>query len=121
MKTSPVIQKHSFGLQTLVTQCWFSTSTALPHTVLAAFPVSVLSSNTVLVLLSSVSGVRLSPASPELILDHDHSSPSSGRLPSDALISSPDDTRADSGLVSQTIPKAQVSAGLSEGSLRVEM
>lgn len=55
----------------------------------------------------AVSGVRLSPASPELILDHDHSSPSSGRLPSDAIISSPDDTRADSGLVSQTIPKAQ--------------
>ncbi|CAO2607242.1 Coiled-coil domain-containing protein 91 [Lemmus lemmus] len=61
-----------------------------------------------LVLLSSVSGVRLSPASPELILDHDRSSQSSGRLPSDAIISSPDDTRADSGLVSQTIPKAQI-------------
>ncbi|XP_038175630.1 coiled-coil domain-containing protein 91 isoform X2 [Arvicola amphibius] len=58
----------------------------------------------------AVSGVRLSPASPELILDHDHSSPPSGRLPSDAIISSPDDTRADSGLVSQTIPKAQQSA-----------
>lgn len=66
-------------------------------------------------LLPSVSGVRLSPASPELILDHDLSSPSSGHLRSDAVISSPDDTRADSGLVSQTIPKAQVSAGLSEG------
>ncbi|KAL1775623.1 coiled-coil domain-containing protein 91 isoform X1, partial [Sigmodon hispidus] len=57
---------------------------------------------------NKVSGVRLSPASPELILDHDHSSPSSGRLPSDAIISSPDDTHADSGLVSQTIPKAQI-------------
>ncbi|XP_076424469.1 coiled-coil domain-containing protein 91 isoform X4 [Peromyscus maniculatus bairdii] len=57
---------------------------------------------------NKVSGVRLSPASPELILDHDHSSPSSGRLPPDAIISAPDDTRADSGLVSQTIPKAQI-------------
>ncbi|XP_041533632.1 coiled-coil domain-containing protein 91-like [Microtus oregoni] len=56
----------------------------------------------------AVSGVRLSSASPELILDHDHSSPSSGRLPSDAIISSPDDTRADSSLVSQIIPKAQI-------------
>ncbi|ERE66158.1 coiled-coil domain-containing protein 91 [Cricetulus griseus] len=56
----------------------------------------------------TVSGVHLSPASPELILDHDHTSPSSGRLSSDAVISSPDDTRADSGLVSQTIPKAQI-------------
>lgn len=71
----------------------------------------MLSSNTVLVLLSSVSGVRLSPASPELILDHELSSPSPGRLPSDAIISSPEDTRADSGLVSQTIPKAQVITG----------
>lgn len=78
------------------------------HCPISILPASVLSSNTVLVLLSSVSGVRLSPASPELILDHDHSSPSAGRLPSDAIISSPDDTRADSGLVSQTIPKAQV-------------
>ncbi|XP_027297753.1 coiled-coil domain-containing protein 91 isoform X2 [Cricetulus griseus] len=57
---------------------------------------------------NKVSGVHLSPASPELILDHDHTSPSSGRLSSDAVISSPDDTRADSGLVSQTIPKAQI-------------
>lgn len=55
----------------------------------------------------AVSGVRLSPASPELILDHDRSSPSSGHLRSDAVISSPDDTRADSSLVNQTIPKAQ--------------
>ncbi|KAK7834018.1 hypothetical protein U0070_004999 [Myodes glareolus] len=55
-----------------------------------------------------VSGVRLSPASPELILDHELSSPSPGHLPSDAIISSPEDTRADSGLVSQTIHKAQI-------------
>lgn len=55
----------------------------------------------------AVSGVRLSPASPELILDHDRSSPSSGHLRSDAVISSPDDTRADSSLVNQTISKAQ--------------
>lgn len=55
----------------------------------------------------AVSGVRLSPASPELILDHDRSSPSSGHLRSDAVISSPDDTRADSSLVNQTISKVQ--------------
>ncbi|XP_063142264.1 coiled-coil domain-containing protein 91 isoform X5 [Rattus norvegicus] len=55
-----------------------------------------------------VSGVRLSPASPELILDHDRSSPSSGHLRSDAVISSPDDTRADSSLVNQTISKVQL-------------
>lgn len=58
----------------------------------------------------AVSGVRLSPASPELILDHDRSSPSSGHLRSDAVISSPDDTRADSSLVNQTISKVQQSA-----------
>lgn len=57
-------------------------------------------------MLFSVSGVHLSAASPELI--HDHSSPSTGHLPSDALVSTPDDTRADSSLVSQTIPKAQI-------------
>ncbi|NP_001014083.1 coiled-coil domain-containing protein 91 isoform X1 [Rattus norvegicus] len=56
----------------------------------------------------AVSGVRLSPASPELILDHDRSSPSSGHLRSDAVISSPDDTRADSSLVNQTISKVQL-------------
>ncbi|XP_006237749.1 coiled-coil domain-containing protein 91 isoform X6 [Rattus norvegicus] len=57
---------------------------------------------------NKVSGVRLSPASPELILDHDRSSPSSGHLRSDAVISSPDDTRADSSLVNQTISKVQL-------------
>lgn len=56
----------------------------------------------------AVSGVRLSPASPELILDHDHSSPSTGHLPPDAVISSADDTHADSSLMSQTISKAQI-------------
>lgn len=56
----------------------------------------------------AVSGVRLSPASPELILDHDRSSPSTCHLRSDAVISSPDDTRADSSLVNQTISKAQL-------------
>ncbi|GAB1291449.1 Coiled-coil domain-containing protein 91 [Apodemus speciosus] len=58
--------------------------------------------------LNHISGVRLSPASPELILDHDRSSPSTGHLPPDAVISSPDDTRADSSLMSQTISKAQI-------------
>ncbi|XP_029391355.1 coiled-coil domain-containing protein 91 isoform X2 [Mus pahari] len=57
---------------------------------------------------NKVSGVRLSPASPELILDHDHSSPSTGHLPPDAVISSADDTHADSSLMSQTISKAQI-------------
>ncbi|XP_031239800.1 coiled-coil domain-containing protein 91 isoform X3 [Mastomys coucha] len=57
---------------------------------------------------NKVSGVRLSPASPELLLDHDRSSPSTGHLPPDAVISSPDDPRADSSLMSQTISKAQI-------------
>lgn len=56
----------------------------------------------------AVSGVGLAAASPELVLDHDRSPPSSGHLPSDTILSSPDDTRADSSLVSQSLPKAQI-------------
>ncbi|XP_023569991.1 coiled-coil domain-containing protein 91 [Octodon degus] len=59
-------------------------------------------------LTSSVSGVHLSPVSPELVLDHDHSSPSAGCLSPDAILSSPDNVHADSSIGSQSVPKAQV-------------
>uniref|UniRef100_A0A8C9A6M9 Coiled-coil domain containing 91 n=1 Tax=Prolemur simus TaxID=1328070 RepID=A0A8C9A6M9_PROSS len=68
-----------------------TTSPAIPW---AAFP--------------TVSGVHLSPASPEIVLDHDHSSPSVGCLSSDAIISSPEDTHTDNNIVSQTVPKVQI-------------
>ncbi|XP_040344492.1 coiled-coil domain-containing protein 91 isoform X8 [Herpailurus yagouaroundi] len=68
-----------------------TTSPAIPW---AAFP--------------TVSGVHLSPASPEIILDHDHSSPSVGCLSSEPIISSPENTHADDSIVSQTVPKAQI-------------
>uniref|UniRef100_A0A8C9Q5D3 Coiled-coil domain containing 91 n=2 Tax=Marmotini TaxID=337730 RepID=A0A8C9Q5D3_SPEDA len=68
-----------------------TTSPAIPW---AAFP--------------TVSGVHLSPASPEIVLDHDHSSPSLGCLSSDAIISSPENLHADSTIMNQTIPKAQI-------------
>ncbi|XP_058414568.1 coiled-coil domain-containing protein 91 isoform X2 [Diceros bicornis minor] len=68
-----------------------TTSPAIPW---AAFP--------------TVSGVHLSPASPEIVLDHDHSSPSVGCLSSEPIISSPENTHADNIIVSQTIPKAQI-------------
>uniref|UniRef100_G1R0Q0 Coiled-coil domain containing 91 n=1 Tax=Nomascus leucogenys TaxID=61853 RepID=G1R0Q0_NOMLE len=67
-----------------------TTSPAIPW---AAFP--------------TVSGVHLSPSSPEIVLDHDHSS-AIGCLSSDAIISSPEDTHAENSIVSQTIPKAQI-------------
>uniref|UniRef100_A0A2K5P6C1 Coiled-coil domain containing 91 n=1 Tax=Cercocebus atys TaxID=9531 RepID=A0A2K5P6C1_CERAT len=66
-----------------------TTSPAIPW---AAFP--------------TVSGVHLSPSSPEIVLDHDHSS-AIGCLSSDAIISSPENTPENS-IVSQTIPKAQI-------------
>ncbi|XP_048958514.1 coiled-coil domain-containing protein 91 isoform X4 [Canis lupus dingo] len=67
-----------------------TTSPAIPW---AAFP--------------TVSGVHLSPASPEIVLDHDHS-PSVGCLSSEPIISSPENTHADNSIVSQTVPKAQI-------------
>uniref|UniRef100_A0A8P0TEI6 Coiled-coil domain containing 91 n=1 Tax=Canis lupus familiaris TaxID=9615 RepID=A0A8P0TEI6_CANLF len=56
---------------------------------------------------NKVSGVHLSPASPEIVLDHDHS-PSVGCLSSEPIISSPENTHADNSIVSQTVPKAQI-------------
>ncbi|PNJ67254.1 CCDC91 isoform 5 [Pongo abelii] len=67
-----------------------TTSPAIPW---AAFP--------------TVSGVHLSPPSPEIVLDHDHSS-AIGCLSSDAIISSPENTHAENSIVSQTIPKTQI-------------
>nr|XP_020013463.1 coiled-coil domain-containing protein 91-like [Castor canadensis] len=57
---------------------------------------------------NKVSGVHLAPASPEIVLDHEHSSPSVGCLSSDVIISSPENTHADNSIVSQTVPKAQI-------------
>nr|KAF6373167.1 coiled-coil domain containing 91 [Pipistrellus kuhlii] len=68
-----------------------TTSPAIPW---AAFP--------------TVSGVHLSPASPAIVLDHDHSSPTIGCLSSEPIISSPEITHADTTIVSQTLPKAQI-------------
>ncbi|XP_008581252.1 PREDICTED: coiled-coil domain-containing protein 91-like [Galeopterus variegatus] len=62
-----------------------TTSPAIPW---AAFP--------------TVSGVHLSPASPEIVLDHDHSSALAGCLSSDAIISSPENTHADSSIIQQS-------------------
>ncbi|XP_021092241.1 coiled-coil domain-containing protein 91 isoform X8 [Heterocephalus glaber] len=68
-----------------------TTSPAIPW---AAFP--------------TVSGVHLSPASPEQVLDHDHSSPSVGCLSPDAILSSPENAHTDNSIVSNAVPKAQV-------------
>ncbi|XP_065796003.1 coiled-coil domain-containing protein 91 isoform X4 [Muntiacus reevesi] len=68
-----------------------TTSPAIPW---AAFP--------------AVSGVHLSPASPEIVLDHDHTSPSVGCLSSEPIIASPENTHADNSIGSQTLPKAQI-------------
>ncbi|XP_013361398.1 PREDICTED: coiled-coil domain-containing protein 91 isoform X3 [Chinchilla lanigera] len=54
-----------------------------------------------------VSGVHLSPVSPELVLDHEHSSSASCLSP-DAILSSPDNVHTDSSIGSHTVPKAQV-------------
>nr|XP_036876278.1 coiled-coil domain-containing protein 91 isoform X4 [Manis javanica] len=67
-----------------------TTSPAIPW---AAFP--------------TVSGVHLSPASPETVLDHDGCSPSAGCPSSEPIIPSPENACADNSLVSQTVPKAQ--------------
>ncbi|XP_078195149.1 coiled-coil domain-containing protein 91 isoform X9 [Callithrix jacchus] len=66
-----------------------TTSPAIPW---AAFP--------------TVSGVRLSP-SPEIVLDHDHSS-AVGCLSSDAIILSSENTHVENSTVSQPISKAQI-------------
>ncbi|XP_036721923.1 coiled-coil domain-containing protein 91 isoform X1 [Balaenoptera musculus] len=58
--------------------------------------------------VGELSGVHLSPASPEIVLDHDHTSPSVGCLSSEPIISSPENTHADNSIVSQTFPKAQI-------------
>uniref|UniRef100_A0A8D0IVX9 Coiled-coil domain containing 91 n=3 Tax=Sus scrofa TaxID=9823 RepID=A0A8D0IVX9_PIG len=68
-----------------------TTSPAIPW---AAFP--------------TVSGVHLSPAAPEIVLDHDHTSPSVGCLSSEPIISSPENIHAGNSIVSQTLPKAQI-------------
>uniref|UniRef100_A0A8D0YGF7 Coiled-coil domain containing 91 n=1 Tax=Sus scrofa TaxID=9823 RepID=A0A8D0YGF7_PIG len=68
-----------------------TTSPAIPW---AAFP--------------TVSGVHLSPAAPEIVLDHDHTSPSVGCLSSEPIISSPENIHAGNSIVSQTPPKAQI-------------
>ncbi|ELW72512.1 coiled-coil domain-containing protein 91 isoform X2 [Tupaia chinensis] len=57
---------------------------------------------------SQVSGVRLSPASPESVLDYDHSSRSVGCLSPDAIISSPENTHVDNSIMNQTVSKAQI-------------
>uniref|UniRef100_A0A2K6SNT5 Coiled-coil domain containing 91 n=1 Tax=Saimiri boliviensis boliviensis TaxID=39432 RepID=A0A2K6SNT5_SAIBB len=67
-----------------------TTSPAIPW---AAFP--------------AVSGVHLSPSSPEIVLDHDHSS-AIGCLSSDAITLSSENTHAENSTVSQTISKAQI-------------
>ncbi|KAM9229996.1 coiled-coil domain-containing protein 91 isoform 2-T3 [Dugong dugon] len=56
----------------------------------------------------TVSGVHLSPASPEIVLDNDHSLQSVGCLSSDPIVSSPENTHADNSIVGQTVPKAQI-------------
>ncbi|XP_029810222.1 coiled-coil domain-containing protein 91 isoform X4 [Suricata suricatta] len=55
----------------------------------------------------TVSGVHLSPASPEIALDRDRSS-SVGCLSSESIISSPENTHTDDDIVNQTVPKAQI-------------
>ncbi|XP_045685803.1 coiled-coil domain-containing protein 91 isoform X5 [Phyllostomus hastatus] len=57
---------------------------------------------------SKVSGVHLSPASPAIVLDHDHSSPSGGCLSSEHIVSSPEMTHADNSVISQTVPKTPI-------------
>ncbi|KAM8801590.1 coiled-coil domain-containing protein 91 [Rhynchonycteris naso] len=69
-----------------------TTSPAIPW---AAFP--------------TVPGVHLSPSSPVIVVDCDHSSPSVGCLSSEPIIiSSPEVTHADNIIVSQAAPKTQI-------------
>ncbi|XP_077026537.1 coiled-coil domain-containing protein 91 isoform X5 [Tamandua tetradactyla] len=56
----------------------------------------------------AVSGVHLSSASPEIVLDHDHSSPPVGCLSSDPIISSPENAHVNNSIINQTVSKAQV-------------
>ncbi|XP_045144378.1 coiled-coil domain-containing protein 91 isoform X3 [Echinops telfairi] len=57
----------------------------------------------------TVSGVHLSPASPEIVLDHDCSAPSVGRLSSDSILSLPENSLAENSIVSQTVGQIQQS------------
>ncbi|KAM5299603.1 coiled-coil domain-containing protein 91 isoform 2-T2 [Ctenodactylus gundi] len=50
----------------------------------------------------TVSGVHLPPASPDIVLDHDHSPPVLGCLSSDAIILSPENIHADNSSVHQS-------------------
>ncbi|XP_045040266.2 coiled-coil domain-containing protein 91 isoform X1 [Desmodus rotundus] len=70
------------------------TQTTYPAIPWAAFP--------------TVSGVHLSPASPAIVLDHDHSSPSIGCLSSEHIVSSPEMTHADNSTVGQAVPKTLI-------------
>ncbi|XP_058138969.1 coiled-coil domain-containing protein 91 isoform X6 [Dasypus novemcinctus] len=79
---------ETFGGESGETQ---TTSPAVPW---AAFP--------------PVSGVHLSPASPEIVLDHDRSAPAVGCLSPDAIVSSPENGHANNSTVNQTLPKAQI-------------
>lgn len=56
----------------------------------------------------TVSGVHLSPVSPELVVDHERSSPSAGCFSPDAFLSSPDSVHTDSSVGGHSVPKAQV-------------
>ncbi|XP_069894221.1 coiled-coil domain-containing protein 91 isoform X5 [Dipodomys merriami] len=58
---------------------------------------------------SKVSGVHLSAASPDLVLGHEHASPPTSCLSSDALLSSPENTHSDTSIDSQPVPQAQQS------------
>ncbi|XP_069894273.1 coiled-coil domain-containing protein 91 isoform X9 [Dipodomys merriami] len=57
----------------------------------------------------AVSGVHLSAASPDLVLGHEHASPPTSCLSSDALLSSPENTHSDTSIDSQPVPQAQQS------------
>ncbi|XP_069894230.1 coiled-coil domain-containing protein 91 isoform X6 [Dipodomys merriami] len=59
--------------------------------------------------VSTVSGVHLSAASPDLVLGHEHASPPTSCLSSDALLSSPENTHSDTSIDSQPVPQAQQS------------
>nr|XP_044995490.1 coiled-coil domain-containing protein 91 isoform X2 [Jaculus jaculus] len=69
---------------------------------------------------NKVSGVHL-PPSPETLLDREHSSPSIGCLPSDAAITSPGNTHADSSIVSQPAPQAQIRKGATHTHLDIPL
>ncbi|KFO18363.1 Coiled-coil domain-containing protein 91 [Fukomys damarensis] len=57
---------------------------------------------------NKISRVHLSPSSPELVLDHDHLTPSVGCLSLDAIVSSPENVHKDDSIVSGAVLKVQV-------------